>query len=130
METLPEAKNFTVRTEQKNGKVQFLYELIEQGATQSFGIHVAELAGLPKEVLKRSKEILKELEKSQASNPHQLVDLMTVGHSQLTFFNAQAPVIPDHLSQLEQDLKELDVLNLTPMMALQKLHDLKSKLFN
>lgn len=125
VDSMPEAKNFTVRTEQKNGKVQFMYELIEAGATQSFGIHVAELAGLPREVLKRSREILKDLEENQDSNGTKILD------NQLTFFGAtSAPVetqIPDYLSSLESDLKALDILNLTPMQALQKLHDLKTQ---
>jgi DNA mismatch repair protein MutS len=82
VESMPEGKNFTVRTDQKNGKVQFMYELIEAGATQSFGIHVAELAGLPREVLKRSKEILKDLE-SQETKGHELLN------HQLTFFSAE-----------------------------------------
>lgn len=129
VESLPEAKNFTVRTEQKNGKVQFLYELIEQGATQSFGIHVAELAGLPKDVLKRSKEILKELEKGQNTTSVELVDRISFGKDQLSLFEVPAAV-PEHLTGLEQDLKNLDILNLTPMQALQKLHDLQSKILN
>lgn len=124
VDSMPEAKNFTVRTEQKNGKVQFMYELIEAGATQSFGIHVAELAGLPREVLKRSREILKDLEENQDSNGTKILD------TQLTFFGASTPEtqIPDYLSSLESDLKTLDILNLTPMQALQKLHDLKTQI--
>lgn len=129
VESLPEAKNFTVRTEQKNGKVQFLYELIETGATQSFGIHVAELAGLPRDVLKRSKEILKELEKGQNTTSVELVDRISFGKDQLSLFEIPAAV-PEHLTGLEQDLKNLDILNLTPMQALQKLHDLQSKILN
>lgn len=124
-ESLPEAKNFTVRTEQKNGKVQFLYELIEQGATQSFGIHVAELAGLPRDVLRRSREILKELEKNETAVGSALLDKMA--QDQLTFFGAK-PSIPEHLNDLEQDLKSLDIMNLTPMQALQKLHELKTRI--
>lgn len=126
VESMPEAKNFTVRTEQKNGKVQFMYELIEEGATQSFGIHVAELAGLPKEVLKRSREILKDLEATQDSNGSQILQ------PQLTFFNTPvaANEIPDYLTTLEHDLKALDVLNLTPMQAIQKLHELKTQIIN
>ncbi len=129
VESLPEAKNFTVRTEQKNGKVQFLYELIEQGATQSFGIHVAELAGLPKDVLKRSKEILKELEKSHSSSSLELVDRISFGKDQLNMFEANNQV-SEQLSGLEQDLKNLDILNLTPIQALQKLHDLQARILN
>ena len=119
VDSMPEAKNFTVRTEQKNGKVQFMYELIEEGATQSFGIHVAELAGLPKEVLKRSREILKDLEVAQNNHGNVILE------NQLTFFGPTTPVIPDYLTNLEHDLRTLDVMNLTPMQALQKLHDLK-----
>lgn len=124
VESMPEAKNFTVRTEQKNGKVQFMYELIEEGATQSFGIHVAELAGLPRDVLKRSREILKELESHQTTHAP-LLD------SQLTFFGqtvTDEPQIPDYLTALESHLKSLDVMNLTPLQALQKLHDLKTQI--
>ncbi|MFY7993901.1 MAG: DNA mismatch repair protein MutS [Bacteriovoracaceae bacterium] len=126
-DSLPEAKNLTVRTEQKNGKVQFLYELIEQGATQSFGIHVAELAGLPKGILKRSQEILGRLEK------HQEKSATSALNHQLSFFNAsvvteEVAEVPQHLLNLEEDLKELDVMNMTPIQALSKLHELKTKI--
>lgn len=126
VDNMPEAKNFTVRTEQKNGKVQFMYELIEAGATQSFGIHVAELAGLPREVLKRSREILKELEENhQGTSASPLLD------NQLNFFSpSQVQEIPDYLTNLEDDIKALDIMNLTPLQAIQKLHDLKSQLTN
>jgi DNA mismatch repair protein MutS len=115
-----------VRTEQKNGKVQFLYELIEAGATQSFGIHVAELAGLPREVLKRSREILKELEDKEAASA-------VLVNTQLDFFRPKNAKdneedVPSYLLDIEKSLKDLDVLNLTPLQALQKLHDLKSQL--
>lgn len=126
VESLQGAKNFTVRTEQKNGKVQFMYELIEQGATQSFGIHVAELAGLPKDVLKRSREILRGLEKSQGNVGKDLVQ-NTAMVDQLTFFTG-TPAIPTYLADLEQDLMGIDVMNLTPLQALQKLHELKTKI--
>lgn len=126
VESMPEAKNFTVRTEQKNGKVQFMYELIEEGATQSFGIHVAELAGLPKEVLKRSREILKDLEAHQEASGTSLVET-----NQLTFFGAptlEQEVVPDYLLSIEKELKSVDVMNMTPLQALQKLQDLKTQL--
>jgi DNA mismatch repair protein MutS len=126
VESLPGAKNFTVRTEQKNGKVQFMYELIEQGATQSFGIHVAELAGLPKEVLKRSREILKGLEKSQGNVGKDLIQNQAIP-DQLTFFQGVQP-LPPHLADLEQDLMGLDVMNLTPIQALQKLYEMKTRM--
>lgn len=126
-DSLPQAKNLTVRTEQKNGKVQFLYELIEQGATQSFGIHVAELAGLPRGILKRSSEILSRLEKHQESTATSALN------HQLSFFGTTqtetvVAEVPQHLLNLEEDLKELDVMNMTPIQALSKLHELKTKI--
>lgn len=129
-ESLPEAKNFTVRTEQNNGKIQFMYELIEEGATQSFGIHVAELAGLPRDVLKRSREILKELEQGQSTHT-ELVDRISFSkhNNQLTFFDTPTTQIevPEYLLKLEGSLKALDIMNMTPIQALQKLHDLKAQ---
>ncbi len=124
VDEMPEAKNFTVRTEQKNGKIQFMYELIEEGATQSFGIHVADLAGLPKEVLKRSRDILKDLESQDTKS-------QGFFNTQLTFFDSP-PVtpIPDHLSGLEKELKTMDILNMTPIEALKKLHDLKTQVIS
>lgn len=119
---LPEAKNFTVRTEQKNGKIQFLYELIEQGATQSFGIHVAELAGLPRDVLRRSREILKKLEAEKEQPGAQLLA------PQMSFFDAVEAPVPEYLTSLEENLKQLDLMNMTPIQALQKLHEIKSGL--
>lgn len=121
-EGLPQAKNFTVRTEQKNGKVQFLYELIEQGATQSFGIHVAELAGLPRSVLNRSRVILEELE-SEDKKTKNHSQVKQTNHLELPLFQVQ---VPEHLTFLEKDLKALDIINLTPLQALQKLHDMKT----
>jgi DNA mismatch repair protein MutS len=105
-----------------------LYELIEEGATQSFGIHVAELAGVPRDVLKRSREILKELEKNQKSTSIELVDRISFNNDQLNLFQAVQFSVPDHLINLENDLKALDIMNLTPIQALQKLHDLKTKI--
>jgi DNA mismatch repair protein MutS len=116
---MPNAKNLTVRTEQHKGKVQFLYELIEEGATQSFGIHVAELAGLPKEVLKRARSILHNLENQHQNTPMvERVDL-----NQLSLFNQQ----PIQLSKIEKRLQEVDIMNMTPIEALQVLHEMKSQ---
>lgn len=124
-DSLPAAKNLTVRTEQHKGKVQFMYELIEAGATQSFGIHVAELAGLPKDILKRARGILGKLEEQH--HEHSLVE--HVDPPQLSLFQMPATTeIPDHLIALEKRLKALDIMNITPLQALQTLHDLKSDL--
>lgn len=108
------AKNLTVKTINEKGRVQFLYELIEEGATQSFGIHVASLAGLPKEILKRSSQILDQLEK----------DHQKESSDQLNLFNQNE--VKDY-SELEEKLKNLDVMNMTPMQAMQQLLDMKSQ---
>lgn len=124
---LDNAINLTVRTEQHKGKVQFMYELIEQGATQSFGIHVAELAGLPKEVLKRARSILGNLEK----NHHKQSVTELVDPDQLSLFSVtQVEATPPHLKELEKRLQDLDVMNITPLQALQMLNDLKSQTLN
>jgi len=120
VDTLPAAKNFTVRVESHRGKVQFLYELIEAGATQSFGVHVAELAGLPKELLKRARDILGKLE-----DEHHGGLLERVDPPQLSLFQVNTPEIPAHLKVLDQRLRELDVMNMTPMQALQALNEMK-----
>jgi DNA mismatch repair protein MutS len=122
VDSLEGAKNLTVKTINKNGKVQFLYELIEEGALQSFGINVAELAGLPKEVLKRSREILNHLE----SNDHALPIENANQGKQLNLFTPQIiETTPKHLEQIEQELKNIDVLNITPMQAMNKLYEIK-----
>ncbi len=124
---LDNAINLTVRTEQHKGKVQFMYELIEQGATQSFGIHVAELAGLPKEVLKRARSILGNLEK----NHHKQSVTELVDPDQLSLFSVtQVEATPPYLKELEKRLQDLDVMNITPLQALQMLNDLKSQTLN
>lgn len=127
----PAAKNFTVRTEQINGKVQFMYELIEEGAKQSFGIHVAELAGLPQGILKRSKEILHNLENESTSNPLPIIEKVPFKENQLSFFDSPkeipVPVIPEYLEKVKNELKTIDIMNITPLEAMKRLHDLQSK---
>lgn len=97
-------QNFTVKTIQQKGKVKFLYELIEEGATQSFGIYVAELAGIPKEVLERAQTILKDLEQKSQSED-------------LPIFQ-----IPINLeSEIENEMRLANLNELTPIEALNLL---------
>ncbi len=123
------AKNLTVKTVNYKGKVQFLYTLIEEGATQSFGIHVAELAGLPQEILNRSQEILSSLE----NNTHQHKKIIEENKferiNQLSFLQEQ-PIfhIPEYLEKLEREIQDLDIINLTPLQAIQKLDHLKNEI--
>ena len=127
----PQAKNLTVETLNKNGDVQFLYNLIEEAASQSYGIYVAKLAGLPKDLLERSQEILMDLEsegdkKEISLSIHQ--DLKKAHGTQLCFFQDDKdapPPIPEYLKTLENDLKSLVIEKMTPLEALQKLDELK-----
>jgi len=115
---LKASKNLTVKTTKYKGQVRFLYELIEQGATQSFGIHVAELAGLPRKILNRSSQILKRLETDQKETPS--MDLLSED------FTQQVESI-ENKNELEEQIKALDINQMTPLQALQALSDLKSK---
>lgn len=129
VDNLPQAKNLTVETINKDGHVQFLYRLVERGASQSFGIYVAKLAGLPQAVLKRSEELLKNLEDDHhlpSSKPAQKVHSGT----QLSFFSELAvePEIPSYLTKLQGDLQGIDIYQMTPLQALQKLQELKDQL--
>ncbi len=111
------AKNLTVETINHKGEVKFLYRLIEAGASQSFGLYVAKLAGVPKTVLKRSERILRELEKNHKLESNKM-DL-----DQLSLFENQ-----DQTSTIELDLKNLDVMNMTPLEAINKLYQIQSEL--
>lgn len=127
----PAAKNLTVETISHKGNVQFLYRLIEEAASQSFGIYVASLAGLPQSVLKRSQEILHQLE----TNHHAPVinqkdfEKNQAANSQLCFLeDFKIEEIPTYLKDLEKELSKLDVMKMTPLDALLKLNQLKTHL--
>ncbi len=109
-EKSPHAKNLTVETLNHKGNVQFLYRLIEKGASQSFGIYVAKLAGLPRNILLRSEEILLSLEQNH------------------THMDVQKLETPLYLKDLEQEISEMDVMKMTPIEALIKLNHLKSQI--
>jgi DNA mismatch repair protein MutS len=104
------SKNLTVETVSHKGNVQFLYRLIEQGASQSFGIYVAKLAGIPQKILLRSAEILHSLEESH------------------NHFEVKKSETPLHLKELEEELAKMDVMQMTPLEALVKLNQLKTQI--
>ncbi len=110
------AKNFTVKTSNIKGKVQFLYELIEGGATQSFGIHVAKLAGLPKEVLSRSTYLLKKLESEDNKIPTDQLDLFS------------APIAEDEVDPIIDEIKDLNINSMTPIDALNTLNNIHQRI--
>lgn len=117
-------KNFNITVCETNGRIVFLRKLERGGTAHSFGIHVARLAGMPPSIIKRSEVILKELE---ASTPGGNVTKQTEGiaatreGTQLSFFQLDDPV----LSQIRDEILGLDINNLTPMEALNKLNSIK-----
>jgi DNA mismatch repair protein MutS len=125
------AVNLTVEISSDQGNVNFLYNLIEQGASQSFGIYVAKLAGLPHPILKRSQEILQRLESESTpaiSTGNEFSEEQTDAGIQLGFFSDTAPKVPEYLAKLEEELHETDLLQMTPLKALIKLNELKDTL--
>ncbi len=123
IEELPQAKNLTVATQVKeqNGEieVQFLYNLIEQAANQSYGIYVAKLAGLPRPILKRANIILKKLERMHKK------EQLPSHQEQLTIFNETTT---EKTHPVINRLKEIDLNQITPLEALQFLDKLKKEL--
>ena len=122
----PRIKNFNVSVKEVDGKVIFLRKLEPGGSEHSFGIHVAEIAGMPRSIVKRANVILKQLEDDNAGvggagKPNvQHIDEPKDG-VQLSFFQLDDPV----LSQIRDEILGLDVNNLTPVEALNKLNDIK-----
>ena len=117
-------KNYNVSIKELNNKVIFLRKLKRGGSEHSFGIHVARMAGMPKSVVSRADEILKELEQSHEKQElaKPIADL--AGHReglQLSIFQLDDPV----LKQIRDELLEIDVNNLTPVEALNKLYNIK-----
>lgn len=128
-DSLVGAKNFTVKTVNENGKVQFLYKLIEEGAAQSFGIHVAKLAGLPSEILNRSSELLHKLETQDLDTSSLLSN--EPNKNQLDMFTPLPQIkYEDINSPLIKSIEELDVNNMTPMEALNKLVEIQQQLIH
>ena len=118
-------KNFNVSVKEVDGKVIFLRKLEKGGSEHSFGIHVAEIAGMPKSIVKRANVILKQLEADNAQVGSVGKPTAEIAQSregmQLSFFQLDDPV----LSQVRDEILGLDVNNLTPLEALNKLSDIK-----
>ena len=114
--------NYNVSVKEINGKVVFVRKLVKGGSEHSFGIHVAKIAGMPPSIVKRANEVLKQLEanhRSDATTPQ--VTPKQEGGVQLSFFQLDDPV----LCQVRDEILHADINNLTPMEALNKLHEIK-----
>jgi DNA mismatch repair protein MutS len=125
--SFPRIKNYNVSIKELNNKVIFLRKLKRGGSEHSFGIHVARMAGMPRSVVARADEILKELEqghdKKELAKP--IADI--AGHRegmQLSIFQLDDPV----LKQIRDEILEIDIDNLTPVEALNKLYNIKKLL--
>jgi DNA mismatch repair protein MutS len=124
-------KNFNVSVKEVGTQILFMRKLVEGGSNHSFGIHVAKLAGMPVEVLKRAESILKELEKEHQmtggaerkgkAKKQQLLNDSNDTAMQLSFFQLNDPV----LEQIREELVSIDINTLTPVEALMKLNEIK-----
>ncbi len=124
-ETFKRIKNFNVSVKELKDNVLFLRKLVEGGSEHSFGIHVAKMAGMPQQVIRRANKILKKLEKSHSSE--ELTDkVKTLGDQemQLSFFNLDDPL----LEEIKEEILHTDIDTLTPVEALMKLNEIKRML--
>lgn len=133
--SLDKLKNIHVRAEKINGKVVFLHQVKEGAADESYGIHVAELAGLPANLIQRASIILEELETGNNNDKNEWTNTELVEETQqaeqLTFFkeniqpaNAKGSQAND---ELIKQIAELDILEMTPMEALNCLYELNKQ---
>ena len=117
-------KNFNVSVKEVDNKVIFLRKLEKGGSEHSFGIHVAKMAGMPHSIVKRADEILLQMEgdnrKNGISKPMDKISSSREG-TQLSIFQLDDPV----LSQIRDEISHLDINNLTPMEALNKLNEIR-----
>ena len=128
-ESFQRIRNYNVSVRESNGKVIFMRKLVRGGSEHSFGIHVAKLAGMPSSIVQRANQILKDLEQGARNQEHGTKDKIGSGKAtvsapggmQLSFFQLDDPV----LEQIRDEVKHLDINNLTPLEALNKLSDIK-----
>jgi DNA mismatch repair protein MutS len=123
-ETFKRIKNFNVSVKELKDNVLFLRKLVAGGSAHSFGIHVAKMAGMPKQVINRANKMLKQLEQSHSSE--KLTDTVKQlgSEMQLSFFNLDDPL----LAQIKDEILETDIDTLTPVEALMKLNEIKRML--
>lgn len=115
---LPGVRNYNVAVTESDGRVIFLHKIIPGGTDRSYGIHVAQLAGLPTPVIQRANEILKQLESSSGT---------TLPEDQIS--NAQLRLFPEN-NPLIEAFKELDINSLTPIQALNLLYEWRKRYFS
>ncbi|WP_027137731.1 DNA mismatch repair protein MutS [Gaetbulibacter saemankumensis] len=123
-ETFGRIKNYNVSVKELKDNVLFLRKLVEGGSEHSFGIHVAKMAGMPQQVLRRANQVLKKLEKSHSSEELTESVKSIKDEMQLSFFNLDDPL----LENIKDEILETDIDTLTPVEALMKLNEIKRML--
>jgi DNA mismatch repair protein MutS len=120
--TFKRIKNFNVSVKEIDNQILFLRKLVEGGSGHSFGIHVAKMAGMPKQVVDKSKLIMKRLEKAHSSEgKFKVTESSNDEDLQLSFFQLDDPI----LERIRDEIKDLDINSLTPVEALMKLNEIK-----
>lgn len=124
-QSFPRVVNFNVSVKEIDGKVVFLRKLARGGSEHSFGIHVAKLAGMPRSIVSRANEVLRQLESTGRGDEGALRSVGAGSQGgegvQMSFFQLDDPV----LTQIRDEILGLDINNLTPMAALNKLHEIR-----
>ncbi|WP_439881180.1 DNA mismatch repair protein MutS [Pontibacter sp. MBLB2868] len=122
-EELPRVKNFNVSVREAGGKILFMRKLVPGGSEHSFGIHVAQMAGMPNSVVLRADEIMHHLEKEKVSEdaPQQRMKTVPKQNYQLSMFEVNDP----QMQRVKELMEQLDINTITPVEALLKLNELK-----
>ena len=120
-------KNYNVAVKEWKDEIIFLHKIIPGSTDDSYGIYVAKLAGIPKTIINRSKQILTQLELK--SKPKERLTNHTSGNTQLDFFSPTATSDPV-MDEIKETIKNMDVNNLTPIDALNKIQGIKEKIEN
>ena len=116
---LPRVKNFNVAVREESGEVIFLYKIVPGGVDRSYGIHVAQLAGLPRSVVHRAREVLEDLEGDSRTAKPLSKKRRREAAQQLSFLEQKSPLL--------EELEKLDLDTMTPLEALNKLYELKKR---
>jgi len=123
--TFNRIKNYNVSVKEIDKKIHFIRKLIAGGSEHSFGIHVAKVAGMPQKIISKAEKILKNLELDKSQNTKKEISILEKeDHQQLSFFQLDDPI----LSDIRNEIDNLDVNSLTPVEALVLLNDIKKKL--
>ena len=118
-------KNYNVSVKEIDKKIHFIRKLVKGGSEHSFGIHVAKVAGMPQKIISKAEKILKNLELDKTQNSKKEISTIeNEDHQQLSFFQLDDPI----LSDIRNEIDNLDVNSLTPVEALVLLNDIKKKL--